>query len=235
MKRENSFYYNLLILTFIICFVVSFILSGTSITISSFKATASVVIYPLTYLLATLFCERYGKNKTFSLFVYAIFAIILTAILSSFAGLLPLDKGFNINFDYQLMFAMITSFAIGQSLNLILYYYLEQKRKLNFLVSSIIAITFDSLIFIILGYMGNLSMAEMFKMFSGQYIISVIIMFIYSFFYANIIPTVIKTKPVEETKIKEIKASNKKENTKKTTKPKTTTTKKSTTKKIKEQ
>lgn len=226
MKRENNFYYNVLILTFIICFVVSFVLSGTSITLGGFKATAGVIIYPVTYLLATLFCERYGKNKTFSLFVYAIFAIILTAILSGVANLLPLDKGMSINFDYQLMFAMISSFAVGQVLNLVLYYYLEQKRKLNFLVSSVIAITFDSLIFVMLGYMGNISVDNIFSMFAGQYIISVVIMFIYSFFFAYIIPTVINTKPVEITKVEEKKKTVRKT----TTKTKKTTAKKSSTK-----
>lgn len=210
MKKDKNFWSLLMMITFIITFVVSFVLSGKTIKVCGLTATASVIIYPLTYFLATIFCERWGKNNTFVLFVYSIFALIFASILLALGSSLPSDiTEFNFKVDFQLMFALITSFLIGQSLNLILYYYLNKERKISFLVSSVIAITFDSLIFVMLLSIGKLPVDGMFKMFSGQFIISVMIMFIYSFLFSYIIPTVISTKPVETVKLEEKKKTRK--------------------------
>lgn len=195
MKKDKSFYSFLLIITFISIVIVSFIFVDKIIKIGNLYAPASVFIYPTTYFLATLFCEKCGKNKTFFLFTYTIFTLILVTILISSLSLLPItNQSLNITIDFKLMFALLSSFIAGHALNLAIYYYLDKKRNINFLISSIIAITFDSVIFIFLSYIGEKSIDNIFRLLTGQYSISVIIVFIYAMLYSYIIPSITKPK-----------------------------------------
>ena len=75
MKREKNFYYFLTMIIFIICFTTSIILACRTIKVGKLAVTASILFYPMTYFIATLFAERYGKEKTFMMFNYAVFAL----------------------------------------------------------------------------------------------------------------------------------------------------------------
>ena len=179
-KNNNDFFMNLTIITFICTLITSFLLSNKNINVLGFTATASAVIYPLTYLLSVLYCDKYGKEKTFNLYVYAVFSVILIAIILSLTSIMPID------IDFQIMFALITSFAICNTLNLIIYYYLEPKKSASFFVSSIISITFDSLLFLLLSSLGKPSFDNLFSNFLGQFMISTIVIIIYSFIFCHI-------------------------------------------------
>ena len=130
MKREMNFYYFLTMIIFIICFTTSIILACRTIKVGKLAVTASILFYPMTYFIATLFAERYGKEKTFMMFNYAVFALIFMAIMLTITSCIPiygaydgLDKVFNM--DYKLIFASILAFYASQFLNLKIYYYLE--------------------------------------------------------------------------------------------------------------
>lgn len=195
MKKDKSFYSFLLIISFISIVVVSFLFIDKPIRFGNLYAASSVFVYPITYFLATIFCEKNGKDKTFNLFTYTLFSLIIFTILIKLLSLLPLtENALNIYVDFKLMFAFISSFALGHALNLAIYYYLDKKKSINFLISSVIAITFDSLIFIFLSYIGDKSFSEVFRLLTGQYSISVIIIFIYAMLFSYIISSIEKPK-----------------------------------------
>ena len=139
MKREKNFYYFLTMIIFIICFTTSIILACRTIKVGKLAVTASILFYPMTYFIATLFAERYGKEKTFMMFNYAVFALIFMAIMLTITSCIPiygaydgLDKIFNI--DFKLIFASILAFYASQFLNLKIYYYLEGYKGFKFLI-----------------------------------------------------------------------------------------------------
>jgi len=67
MKRDLSFYMIFIMCLFITCYITSYILASRTIELGGLLATSAAFVYPLTYFLAVVFYERYGKNKVFEL------------------------------------------------------------------------------------------------------------------------------------------------------------------------
>ena len=65
MKRDKSYYYILVMFLFVTCYISCYVLSNRIIQFGGLLATASALVYPLTYFIAVLFYERYGKNRAF--------------------------------------------------------------------------------------------------------------------------------------------------------------------------
>ncbi len=223
MKREKNFYYFLVMIVYIICFTTSLILSCRIVSIGNLTPTASFIIYPMTYFLAILFAERYGKKETKLLFHYAVFALIVSVLFITISSTLPVLSGIDgletiFNMDYRLVFSSIAAFYVSQFLNLEIYYYITGFRGFKFLISSVIAATIDSLIFILLAYAGTVSFNLLIQRFTSQYIVSVFMVIIYTILFAYLIDSVIdnKNKQIE----KEIKLNEVKEKTEKIVKPK---------------
>lgn len=249
MKRDKKFYYTLLIIFFVLTYVISFILSARTIEIGAVIATASVVIYPLTYFIATLFCERYGKDKIYNLLNYSAFGLIFASLLITFASIFPVygeKDGLNaiFNIDFRILFGSLIGFYGSQYLNIKIYEFLDNKKWFKFLVSATISITVDSLIFILLGYLGSLPFRDVVIMFAGQYVMSVGLIIIYSIIFYNLIDSINKNIEDEDAIINEkifdeeyeinlLKSNEKlateKEVAKKAPAKKTTSTKKTTT------
>jgi len=246
MKRETSFYFLFVLVLFISCYLTSYILSNRIIDVNGLLATASVVVYPLTYFILILFSEKCGKEKSLILLNLSIVALMFSGLLITVASLFQTYHGIDgleaiFNIDFRLLFATIISFYIGQILNLQIYYYLKNKKAFNFLISGVIAITVDSIILILLGYLGLKTFKEIMLLVTGQYVLSVMTILFYSICFGYLISAItdIKNKMEKEEIEKQIEQKKKekepkvvkKTTTKKTdASKKTPTTKKATTK-----
>lgn len=227
MKKEKNFYYFLTMILFIMCFTTSIILACRTIQIGKLTLTGSILFYPMTYFLAILFSERYGKEKTIMMFNYAVFSLIIMVAMITITSTLPIaggtDKlGILFNMDYRIVFASIVGFYVSQYLNITIYYYLTGYRGFKFLISGVIAITIDALLFTCLANIGILSFSDMVLRFANTYIMDVLMIIVYSLCFAYIIDSVIKCKNNAE----QLENKKNEEITKKTVKPKTKTTKK---------
>ena len=105
MKRDRSFYYVFVMFLFVTCYTTCYILSNRLIQFGGLMATASALVYPLTYFIAVLFYERYGKNKTFELVDFAVCSLVFMGVLFAFASSFDvyndvdgLEKIFNTDF-----------------------------------------------------------------------------------------------------------------------------------------
>lgn len=233
MEREKNFYQIFIMFLFVTCYITCYILANRIIEFGGFIATASSFVYPFTYFIAILFYERYGKNKTFELVNFTVVSLIFMGIIIGIAGTFDvfrgpdgLEKIFNI--DFRMLFASIVAFVTGQYINIKIYDFLGTKKGYDFLVSGVIAITIDSFLFIGLTYLGVASFKEVICLATGQYVMSVIAILIYSLCFNSLIPTLLATKEKDIVKAK--KSSNKKD-TLVATENKKTTTRKTTTKK----
>ena len=231
MKRENSFYYVLVMLLFITCYITCYVLSNRLIQFGGLMATASALVYPFTYFIAVLFYEKYGKNETFELVDFAVLSLVFMGILFAFASSFDvyndvdgLEKIFNT--DFRVLVSSIVGFIVGQYVLIRLYDFLGGKKGFDFLIAGVIAITIDSFLFIFLGYLGSISFAEVLNLATGQYALNVVAIIIYALCFNSLITTLIKSKTnkkEEEKTVPTVKAAPKK---KTTTKKATTKTKK---------
>ena len=86
MKRDKSYYYILVMFLFVTCYISCYVLSNRIIQFGGLLATASALVYPLTYFIAVLFYERYGKDRAFELVNFAVFSLVFMGILFAFAS-----------------------------------------------------------------------------------------------------------------------------------------------------
>lgn len=202
MKREKNFYYFLVMIVYITCFTTSLIIACRTVSIGNLTPTASFIVYPMTYFLAILFAERYGKRETKLLFHYAVFALLISVLFITVSSTFPVLSGIDglepiFNMDYRLVFSSIAAFYISQFVNLELYYYMTGFRGFKFLISSVIAATIDSLVFILLAHVGEVSFSMLMQKFTSQYVVNVFMVVIYTILFTYLIDTVINVKKEE--------------------------------------
>lgn len=231
MKRERSFYYVFVMFLFVTCYTTCYILSNRLIEFGGLMATASALVYPLTYFIAVLFYERNGENRTFELVDFAVFSLVFMGVLFAFASSFDvygevdgLEKIFNT--DFRILISSIVGFIVGQYTLIKIYDFLGNKNGFSFLIAGVIAVTIDSFLFIFLGYIGSISIKEVLNLATGQYALNVIAIIIYALCFNSIITTLIQSKKEEKKETK--KPETKKEIKKPEVKKETSKTKKST-------
>ncbi len=228
MKRERNFYYILVMFLFVTCYTTCYILSNRLIQFGGLMATASALVYPLTYFISVLFYEKNGENRTFELVDFAVFSLVFMGILFAFASSFDvynevdgLEKIFNT--DFRVLVSSIVGFMVGQYLLIKIYDFLGNKNGFDFLIAGVISVTVDSFLFIFLGYLGSISIKEVISLATGQYALNVVAIIIYALCFNSIITTVIETKKHDkETKEEKKETEKVKKEEKKTTKSKTT-------------
>ena len=89
-KKNSNFNYFLVMTIFTVCYLVTFILSSKTISMGKLIATAGATIYPVTYFISTLFCERYGKKHSLLMIIYTVTALVIATILIAIATALPI-------------------------------------------------------------------------------------------------------------------------------------------------
>lgn len=234
MKRDKSYYYILVMFLFVTCYLSCYVLSSRVIQFGGLLATAGALVYPLTYFLAVLFYERYGKNRAFELVNFAVFSLVFMGILFAFASTFDVYNGVDgmeklFNTDFRILFSSIVGFVVGQYVLIKLYDFLGEKKGFDFLIAGVIAITIDSFLFIFLGYVGSVPFREVISLATGQYALNVIAVIIYALCFNSVITTLINTRSIDDEILNEEKPKAvRKASTKKTPAKKTTTKKAST-------
>lgn len=198
MKKDKNFYHVLIMILFVVSFVSAFFLAEYSVHLGKLVASASVVLFPMTYFLITLFSERYGKEKTHTLIMYAVVSLLFVSVFATVAYFLGPDDGTGLKMvDYQLIFAAIAGFVVSQITHLEIYYYLNTNKKIDFLIAGVISVSINVVLFIGLGYLGKESFTDIMQLMLGQFVFSVLAMIVYFLCYAYLIPTVVETKEKE--------------------------------------
>ena len=104
--------------------------------------------------------------------------------------------------DYRLIFASILAFYVSQYLNLTIYYYLNGYRGFRFLISAVIAITVDALLFTLFANIGTATFTMIISKFANQFVMDILMVIIYSLCFAYIIDSVVKNnQKIEITKL----------------------------------
>lgn len=206
-KRFNNFYYFLTMIIFAMIFDISFILAARTVTINGISVVGSIFIYPITYFIATLFKERYGLKDTVSMIIYAIVSLILMCFLISITNLLPILNGIDglgpiFNVNYRLMLASIISFVISQYINIKIYDFLAGYEGFRFLISSVIAITIDSILFTTIANIGLVTPAYFVQLITSKYMFGVVITILYAICFTVLIGSLLKGKKKEQKMLK---------------------------------
>ena len=115
MKKGNTFYFSLVMFLFVATYLSCYVMSNRIIAFGGLVATASALVYPLTYFISVLFYERYGKNRTFELINFSVVALVFMGILFAFASTFGVQGGTDgmekiFNTDFRILFASVIAF-----------------------------------------------------------------------------------------------------------------------------
>jgi len=197
---------------FVVCYVTSNVVVCREIELFGITASASIIIYPLLYLILTLFRERYGKEKAVFLLNISVVAILFSSLLIMFASLFPISSVTDgleplFNNNLRILIASLAAFYLSQNLHLTIYDFLGYSKFFKFLVSAVIAVTADQIVFVFLAFIKKgVTISELTSRFTGQYTFNIMAIIIYALIFGVIL--YIKSnnsnleKPKNKTKIK---------------------------------
>ena len=183
MKKKDNLI--LLVCLFMAFYLTSNILANKIINIYWFRVTASVISYPLTFLMGNLITEGYGKETTKRVINHTIICQILITCLTSLIVLIPnssLDvsgEAFDVIFssNIRIVLASVISFYVSQKVNIYLYDRFKKEYNIPYLSligSSTISLLVDILIFISISFIGIIDVYNLTIIFISQYLFQLI-------------------------------------------------------------
>lgn len=176
-----------LAMIFITCFIVSNIIAGKMWALTENIAfPASVILFPITYIMSDVFTEVYGFERTRRV-IWAGFACNLIAVLGYVITIiLPYPAYWFVQDAYavvlgitpRLIIASLVAYLIGEFSNSIVMSKLKIKTGGKYLWvrtigSSIIGEGLDCVIFILIAYAGIIPSDKLFSMIVFQYLFKV--------------------------------------------------------------
>ena len=184
MKDHNTDLFTVLSMIFITCFIVSNIIAGKMWALTENIAfPASVIMFPVTYVMADIFTEVYGFERTRRI-IWAGFACnfiaglgdLITVILPYPAFWLEQNAyAVVLGTTPRLLIGSLLAYLIGEFSNSILMSKLKIRTKGKYLWvrtigSSVIGEGLDSLLFILIAFAGTVPSDRLFSMIVFQYL-----------------------------------------------------------------
>lgn len=186
MENKNEFSPILVILgmIFATCFTVSNLIAGKMWALSeNIAIPASVILFPVTYILADVFTEVYGFKRTRLIIwagiicnICAVIAYVITIDMPYPAFWIDQDAfGIVLGMAPRVLLASFIAYLIGEFSNSIIMSRLKiitkgKKLWLRTIGSSIVGEAFDSLLFITIAFAGTVSTGQIVTMILYQYL-----------------------------------------------------------------
>lgn len=191
MKEENEKYTGLFMvlgMVFVTCLLVSNLIAGKIWHIcGSVMVPASVILFPVTYILSDVFTEVYGFRKArgmiwagFACNFIAVFAYVITIVLPYPKYWLSQDAfGVVLGMTPRFLAASFAAYLFGEFSNAIIMSRLKVRTKgarlwERTIISTIVGEALDSLIFIVISYAGLIPSDQLFRMIIFQYLFKVV-------------------------------------------------------------
>jgi hypothetical protein len=185
---ESSFSSTFLVLfsLFITCLLVSNIIAGKLIAIFGLVLPSAVILFPVTYILGDVFTEVYGFRKTRIVIWGGFAANLLMSLIFIAAVALPVPDFFKGGQAYatvlgmtpRMVVASLIAYWMGEFANSITLSLLKKATRGRYLWTRTISSTvvgqgFDTVIFIAIGFVGNVPTPVLAQMMIAQYLFKV--------------------------------------------------------------
>ena len=161
------------------------------IAIGSEGIDAGIIAYPLTFLISDVLSEVYGRKTTTNIIWIGFFANSLMIAMLLIAGQLPAADFWNEQDSYnkilgsvpRIVFASMIAYLISQNHDVIAFEMWKKVTKGKFLwlrnnASTIVSQGIDTIIFVLIAFIGVYSINEMWNMIWITYLIKIGLAFI---------------------------------------------------------
>ena len=189
-RTEQMSPYVIISVLFVICYVVSNLMAVKVIGFFGlFYFDAGTITFPVAYMLGDVLTEIWGyrtaKKTIFLAFLCNIFVVICTRIgvwLPSPDYLDPIASAYDTVFSYvpRIVVASLTGFLLGELSNAWFMERIKYKTKgkhlwVRTIGSSIVGYIFDTVPFVLIAFVGTLTIRDILLMIVSQYLIKIAI------------------------------------------------------------
>ena len=187
MKKEGfSKIFVILCALNITCLLISNIITIKTLNIFGLIFTAGDILFPITYILNVLFTEVYGFNKAKFIIWLSFFCNLLMVTIFSITIVLPAGESFELQDELinvlgstpRILIASFLAFLVGNFANSIVLSKMKVKTSGKYLPlrtigSTLIGEALDTIIFIPIVFIGNLSFNNIILLIINTYILKV--------------------------------------------------------------
>ncbi len=183
---ENKISKNLVFLILIYCsiLVLSNLTASKITTIAGFHFTAAIVFFPITYIIGDIITEVYGFDVSRKIIWLGLFANLVIQVGAYIIIYLPPAKFWQgqqafftvFGISFRIFFASMSAYIFGELLNSFILAKLKVSTSgkyffIRAILSTVIAALFDTTIFMIISFYGNLPLNIIIEMIGIEYII----------------------------------------------------------------
>ena len=174
-KKEKYFYY--LSIIFIVCVVIANVIAGRLIQIDSLQLPASILVFPITFIIGDLLTEIYGFKKALKVTIIGFLSNLLLTGVCLIAVNLPAPEAWELSSAYSQVFSYtprifigsFSAFLIGSIINSYLMVLLKKLTKgklfwLRTILSTLVGELLDSFVFCFISFVGVLSFKDIMLM-----------------------------------------------------------------------
>ena len=185
-KEEFSKIFVILCALNITCLLISNIITIKTLNIFGLIFTAGDILFPITYILNDLFTEVYGFNKAKFTIWLSFFCNLLMVTIFSITIVLPAGESFELQEELinvlgstpRILIASFLAFLVGNFANSIVLSKMKVKTSGKYLPlrtigSTLIGEALDTIIFIPIVFVGNLSFNNIILLIINTYILKV--------------------------------------------------------------
>lgn len=187
MRKKYSELFVYLVMLYISCILIANVAAFKVINIFSITMTAGTLVFPITYILGDVFSEIYGYHTTKKIIIGGFLCNALMVLIFTIAIHLPYPNYF-VNQEAfslvlgntpRLFLAGVTAYLFGGLSNSFLMNYIKNNSKIKYLwfrtiVSTIVGETIDSIIFLSVAFIGNISFNNLVLMIVSQALVKIL-------------------------------------------------------------
>jgi uncharacterized integral membrane protein (TIGR00697 family) len=169
-------YYFTLSIIFISCLLTANVISIKIISVSFFSLPAGIVIFPISYIIGDIITEVYGLKKAKSTIFFGLVAQVILILFIQIAIILPAADFWPYQSEFKLILysvprvivGSLCGYFVGENLNAIFFHRIKVKTKGKYFVkrailSSVVGQSADSVIFVLIAYLGTIPMTAILK------------------------------------------------------------------------
>lgn len=167
-NKKQKIYYYLSVISIVAVIIANF-MAGRLIMIGSIQLPASILVFPVTFIVGDILSELYGFKPTLRVICLGFVANFVAVLMCYLATLFRAPQGWALSGAYSAVFsftprvlaASLVAFLIGGTLNSLIMVVMKKQTKGKFLwlrtITSTIAGEFvDSFIFCVIAFVGIL-------------------------------------------------------------------------------
>ena len=181
-KYSEPFLYMSII--FVCCLLLSNILASKILSVGkTFSITAGALVFPVSYIINDIFAEVYGYDKTKKIIVFGFIMNLFMTLIITLAIFLPSPVWYKNTEAFKTILgstprnyiASLFAYLIGSLINAKTMVIMKQNKDNKFGVRAILSTIFgeltDSIIFVFIAFIGNLSIDQIIIMIITQVVL----------------------------------------------------------------